>query len=444
MNATRSSVPFWISASRAVTVSKPSFSRAERMASITSSRELKIATRGDVRGVTAVVLSPRHAGHAQRVRASRGPDAAREEQGADASDGSTGEPTMHQRGAASLHLATGVATLKLARHRSSRFDGAQTAIPQENDGPRRRRCQELKIYFIALIYQEVTSAVMERRRRQRPRCEAARLLVWIGGSSTPSLWAFSELRADHDSHPRMPPQNTRKGGVPRRSGGPRAQRREKKKARAFGAACGITLGGGPRRRALLFRRANDLGPLRVSRRARGGLARAADAWPARHSSGGRGTLPAPGSGHARTRRLVPPTGSRKGISREASALSVGHRRSREGPGRPDRNHGPDPGCPRRRGYRGVHVPARAATLQRPRWAVGGAGARDEHRIVCRNPGTASRHAGRLLHDGGRVALLVSGERAECFWGPYRLLRRARLGRVRQGPFVRVADSVRGH
>src|SRR6266568_381468 len=81
MNATRSSVPFWISASRAVTVSKPSFSRAERMASITSSRELKIATRGDVRGVTAVVLSPLHAGHAQRVRASRGPDAAREEQG---------------------------------------------------------------------------------------------------------------------------------------------------------------------------------------------------------------------------------------------------------------------------------------------------------------------------------------------------------------------------
>src|SRR6266481_3513681 len=114
MNATRSSVPFWISASRAVTVSKPSFSRAERMASISSSRELKIATRGDVRGVTAVVLSPRHAGHAQRVRASRGPDAAREEQGADASDGSTGEPTMHQRGAASLHLATGVAMLKLA------------------------------------------------------------------------------------------------------------------------------------------------------------------------------------------------------------------------------------------------------------------------------------------------------------------------------------------
>src|SRR5690348_9289074 len=81
MNATRSSVPFWISASRAVTVAKPSFSRPERMASITSSRELKIATRGDVRGVTAIVLSPRHAGHAQRVRASRGPDAAREEQG---------------------------------------------------------------------------------------------------------------------------------------------------------------------------------------------------------------------------------------------------------------------------------------------------------------------------------------------------------------------------
>src|SRR3989442_3678557 len=82
MNAPRSSVPFWISASRAVTVAKPSFSRAERMASITSSRELKIATRGgDVRGTTAVVLSPLHARHAQRVRASRGPYAAREEQG---------------------------------------------------------------------------------------------------------------------------------------------------------------------------------------------------------------------------------------------------------------------------------------------------------------------------------------------------------------------------
>src|SRR5205807_8443800 len=73
---------FWISASRAGTASKPSFWRAERMASITSSRELKIATRGaDVRGTTAVVLSPLHAGHAQRVRASRGPYAAREEQG---------------------------------------------------------------------------------------------------------------------------------------------------------------------------------------------------------------------------------------------------------------------------------------------------------------------------------------------------------------------------
>src|SRR5947209_4181787 len=58
MNATRSSVPFWISASRAVTVSKPSFSRAERMASITSSRELKIATRGaDVRWTSPWSLS---------------------------------------------------------------------------------------------------------------------------------------------------------------------------------------------------------------------------------------------------------------------------------------------------------------------------------------------------------------------------------------------------
>src|SRR5207302_2606220 len=82
MNATRSSVPFWISASRAVTVAKPSFSRAERMASITSSRELKIATRGaDLRGATAVVLSPLHAGHVQREQATRGACAAREEQG---------------------------------------------------------------------------------------------------------------------------------------------------------------------------------------------------------------------------------------------------------------------------------------------------------------------------------------------------------------------------
>src|SRR3989440_90093 len=84
MNATRSSVPFWISASRAVTVSKPSFSRAERMASITSSRELKIATRGDVRGVTAVVLSPRHAGHGQKEGGKRGGDGAEEGQGTDA------------------------------------------------------------------------------------------------------------------------------------------------------------------------------------------------------------------------------------------------------------------------------------------------------------------------------------------------------------------------
>src|SRR3989442_3379001 len=106
MKATRSSVPFWISASRAVTVAKPSFSRAERMASITSSRELKIATRGG--DVTAVVLSPLHAGHAQRVRASRGPYAAREKQGEELPRAAalTGEPPMHQKGAASLHLAT--------------------------------------------------------------------------------------------------------------------------------------------------------------------------------------------------------------------------------------------------------------------------------------------------------------------------------------------------
>ena len=64
---------------------------------------------------------------------------------------------MHQRGAASLHLATCVAMLKRARHRSSRFDGVPTAVPQRDDGPRRGRCQELKISFIVLIYQAVTS-----------------------------------------------------------------------------------------------------------------------------------------------------------------------------------------------------------------------------------------------------------------------------------------------
>src|SRR6266403_2404925 len=71
--------------------------------------------------------------------------------GTDASCGSTGEPTMHQRGAASLHLATCVAMLKQARHRSSRFDGAPTALPQQDDGPGEARCQELKIFLIVLI-----------------------------------------------------------------------------------------------------------------------------------------------------------------------------------------------------------------------------------------------------------------------------------------------------
>jgi len=33
--------------------------------------------------------------------------------------------------------------LKRARHRSSRFDGVPTAVPQRDDGPRRGRCQEL-------------------------------------------------------------------------------------------------------------------------------------------------------------------------------------------------------------------------------------------------------------------------------------------------------------
>src|SRR5207245_366362 len=140
------------------------------------------------------------------------------------------------------------------------------------------------------------------------------------------------------------------------------------------------------------RRANDLGPLRVSRRARGRLARAADAWPARHSSGGRGTLPAPGSGHARTRRLVQRTGSRKGISREASALSVGHRLSREGPGRPDRllrgarlggvRQGPS-GRVAAWGRRHVVV-----ERIRPRWRRASLGPRRRGRVRAADPGLA--------------------------------------------------------
>src|SRR5438876_10923028 len=106
MKATRSRAPFRISDSRAVPVAKPSFSRAERIASITSSRELKIAARaGDVRGATAVLLSPLQADHAQREQATRGAYAATcgARRGTDASCDSTGEPPMHQRGAASLH-----------------------------------------------------------------------------------------------------------------------------------------------------------------------------------------------------------------------------------------------------------------------------------------------------------------------------------------------------
>src|SRR5213594_4277675 len=162
MKATRSSVPFWISASRAVTVAKPSFSRAERMASITSSRELKIATRGgDVRGATAVVLSPLHTGHAQRVRASRGPLCSTGEarRGTDASCGSTGEPPMHQRGAASLHLATCVAMLKQTRRRSSRYDDASTTVPRQDDGPRRGPLSRTKnILYCSYIIKSLSCA----------------------------------------------------------------------------------------------------------------------------------------------------------------------------------------------------------------------------------------------------------------------------------------------
>src|SRR5947199_8413965 len=106
MKATRSCVPFRMSASRAVPVAKPSFSRAERIASITSSRELKIAARaGDVRGATAGLLSPLQAdsceegaGHQRALRSTGGA-----RRGTDASCDSTRETDMHQRRATYLH-----------------------------------------------------------------------------------------------------------------------------------------------------------------------------------------------------------------------------------------------------------------------------------------------------------------------------------------------------
>src|SRR6266478_1121833 len=154
MNATRSSVPFWISASRAVTVAKPSFSRAERRASITSSRELKIATRGgDVRGTTAVVLSPLHAGHAQRVRAVRGPDAAREKQGEQLTQAAalresrpcTREAQPHctprrgSRCSSRRSVDRPASTARRQLYRSKTMDLGETP------------CQELKIFFMVLI-----------------------------------------------------------------------------------------------------------------------------------------------------------------------------------------------------------------------------------------------------------------------------------------------------
>src|SRR6266487_277469 len=101
MKATRSRAPFRISDSRAVPVAKPSFSRAERIASITSSRELKIAARaGDVRGATTVLLSPLQADHAQREQATRRAYAARVEQGEELTRAATvnGRPSRATRG----------------------------------------------------------------------------------------------------------------------------------------------------------------------------------------------------------------------------------------------------------------------------------------------------------------------------------------------------------
>jgi len=54
---------------------------------------------------------------------------------------------MHQRGAASLHPATWVAMLKQTLRRSSRFDGTPTAVPQQDDGPRRGPLSRTKNIF---------------------------------------------------------------------------------------------------------------------------------------------------------------------------------------------------------------------------------------------------------------------------------------------------------
>src|SRR3989442_15905786 len=107
------------------------------MDSITSSRELKIATRGG--DVTAVVLSPLHTGHAQRVGASRGPYAAREKQGEELRRAAALRESRPCTREAQPHCTSrrAVAILNQMRHRSSRFDDAPTAVPQQDDGPRR-------------------------------------------------------------------------------------------------------------------------------------------------------------------------------------------------------------------------------------------------------------------------------------------------------------------
>ena len=86
---------------------------------------------------------------------------------------------MHQRGAASLHLATGVAMLKLARHRSSRFDGTPTAVPQKDDGPRRGPLSRTKNIFygsyinccvLTILVQEDYDAKHSDRLREGDQC----------------------------------------------------------------------------------------------------------------------------------------------------------------------------------------------------------------------------------------------------------------------------------
>ncbi len=76
---------------------------------------------------------------------------------------------MHQRGAASLHPATWVAMLKQALRRSSRFDGTPTAVPQQDDGPRRDPLSRTKnIFYGSYINYGVRTVLVQKEDFKTP------------------------------------------------------------------------------------------------------------------------------------------------------------------------------------------------------------------------------------------------------------------------------------